>query len=38
LRDSLLFVFHRRLKCELTAQTGTILCPRVWEESVSIPI
>jgi hypothetical protein len=38
LRDSLLFVFQRRLQCQLTSQTGTICCPRIWEDDVSIPI
>lgn len=38
LRDSLLFIFQRRLKCALTPQTRTIICPRLWEDDVSIPI
>jgi len=38
LRDSLLFVFGRRIKCQLVAQTSSIICPRLWEDDVSIPI
>jgi hypothetical protein len=38
LRDSLLFVFGRRIKCQLVAQTSNIICPRLWEDDVSIPI
>ena len=38
LRDSLLFVFHRCLGCELVPQSSTIICPRLWEDDVSIPI
>ena len=38
LRDSLLFIFQRRIKCSLADQTDCITCPRLWDESVSIPI
>jgi insertion element IS1 protein InsB len=38
LRDSLLFVFGRRLQCPLIPQSTTITCPQLWEEDVSIPI
>lgn len=38
LRDSLLFVFQRRIKCPLVSQVSTIICPRLWEDDVSIPI
>ena len=36
--DSLLFVFHRRMNCPLTKQTGTVVCSRVFDADVSIPI
>ncbi|MDB5929668.1 MAG: hypothetical protein JWR60_1375 [Polaromonas sp.] len=38
LRDSLLFIFQRCLRCELAAQTSTIVCPRLWDDDISIPI
>jgi insertion element IS1 protein InsB len=38
LRDSLLFVFGRRFGCALTPQTGTLICKRLWDSDVSIPI
>lgn len=38
LRDSLLFVFHRRLGCELTEQTSVLVCKRIWGSDISIPI
>ena len=38
LRDSLLFVFKRRMDCPLVPQTSSIVCPRLWSEDVSIPI
>lgn len=38
LRDSLMFVFMRRLHCKLKPQSATIVCPRLWEDDVSIPI
>ena len=38
LRDSLLFVFQRRLGCPLQAACGAIVNQRVWDEAVSIPV
>ncbi len=38
LRDSLLFVFHRRLGCELTEQKAALVCKRLWDPDMSIPI
>jgi hypothetical protein len=38
LRDSLLFVFSRRLKAPLTQASAAIECERLWEQTISIPI
>ena len=38
LRDSLLFVWQRKFACPLVPATGHVLCQRVWEDDVSIPI
>ena len=38
LRDSLLFIFERRLGCRLKPAQGSIQCDRLWDEPVSIPV
>ena len=38
LRDSLLFIFQRKFNARLQPSTGFILCERLWEVDISIPV
>ena len=38
LRDSLLFIFQRKFNARLQPCTSHVLCERLWDDSISIPI
>jgi hypothetical protein len=38
LKDSLLFIFHRKFNARLQPCTGHVLCERLWGPDISIPV
>lgn len=38
LKDSLLFIFQRKFNMQLQPSTAQVVCARLWDADISIPI